>query len=149
MRRVCQCFGVKMVHAEVYNIDPDTKEIFCTDGRPPIRYDIVVINIGITPKLGSPDWVNHTGVIAVKPINRFADRWTSMLDRLLALPPEEEKRLVVVGGGAGGTELAFAVHYRVTTELKARGIDAANFKVCLLTRGKTVLAEHNRCEVPK
>lgn len=156
--RLCSNANVRFVKAEVCRLDPVNKRIYCTDGRPAISYDVTSIDIGITPKL--PDFSNPlasqadvAGLITpVKPIDGFCRRWDVILARVLAmtgddnLTGDDDVRIVVVGGGAGGVELSFAIHHRLTTELRrmGRGGAAARVKVSVVNRGSTLLKSHNR-----
>lgn len=42
--------GVVLVHTEAIGLDTDKRLIHCKDGRPPIPYDVLSIDIGSTPK---------------------------------------------------------------------------------------------------
>lgn len=61
----------------------------------------------------------------VHPTRRLVNRFERVLGQALQGGPDAGGRLriAVVGGGAGGTELALALAYRLTTELDARGRD--------------------------
>jgi len=39
--------GVNLILAEVCQLDTDNKLIYCKDGRPPIHYDVISIDVGI------------------------------------------------------------------------------------------------------
>lgn len=42
--------GVGLVHTEAVGIDVKNRLVHCKDGRPPVRYDVLSIDIGSTPK---------------------------------------------------------------------------------------------------
>lgn len=42
--------GVVLVHAEAVGLDVEKRLVHIKDGRPPIRYDVLSIDIGSTPK---------------------------------------------------------------------------------------------------
>ncbi|CAN0544970.1 unnamed protein product, partial [Laminaria digitata] len=42
--------GVGLVHAEAVGLDVVKRLVHIKDGRPPIRYDVLSIDIGSTPK---------------------------------------------------------------------------------------------------
>lgn len=96
------------------------------EGRPPISYDVLSINIGSAPRVllgtqthsdGRLRSVRH--VVAVKPIDGFGRRWDELLGRLPSW--RGQYRVLVVGGGAGGFELALTMHHRLQQELVALG----------------------------
>lgn len=132
-----------MIMAEVCHIDKYKKEITCTDGRPAIRYDVLSINVGISPRVGLVNAENIESLTPVKPIFGFANRWDQILSRVLEDSTDGPKQIVIVGGGAGGVELSFAMNHRLKTELAAVGKDASLLQVVLVTRGSTILSEHN------
>jgi len=89
-------------------------------GRPSISYDVLSIDIGITP--GSeqvPGAREHT--IPVKPIDRFVANFDAMLERYRAQDASTPLRVVIVGGGAGGAEIALSLHHRLEEERTSRG----------------------------
>src|SRR5215469_2038869 len=99
--RLARFAGARLIHDEAFGLDRDRREVICR-GHPPIRYDIVSLDIGITPHRDTiPGAAEHT--VPVKPIDHFATRWEALLHRAAALG---RLRLAVVGGGAGGVELA-------------------------------------------
>src|SRR5580698_1837950 len=103
LRRLARFAGARLIHDEAVGLDRARSEVICPN-HPPIRYDIVSLDIGITPRRAViPGAAEHT--VPVKPIDRFAERWERLLDRAKAL---DGLRLAVVGGGAGGVELALA-----------------------------------------
>ncbi len=129
--RLARFAGARLIHDEAVGLDRPRSEVLCRD-HPPIRYDIVSLDIGITPRRETiPGAAEHT--VAVKPIDRFALRWTALLHRAEALG---SLRLAVVGGGAGGVELALAARHRLAALL------AAPPEITIVTRG-SLLPSHN------
>jgi selenide,water dikinase len=129
--RLARFAGARLVHDEAIGLDRARREVLCR-GHPPIRYDIVSLDIGITPRRAAvPGAAEHT--VPVKPIDGFAERWEALLDRARALG---RLRLAVVGGGAGGVELALAAEHRLGGLLDARP------EVTLVTRDG-LLPSHN------
>ena len=129
--RLARFAGARLIHDAAVGLDRTRREVLCGD-HPPIRYDIVSLDIGSTPQRNTvPGAVEHT--VPVKPIDRFATRWQSLLDRAQALG---RLRLAVVGGGAGGVELALAAQHRLA------GLLGTPPEVTLVTRD-TLLPSHN------
>ncbi|KAJ1435620.1 hypothetical protein B484DRAFT_445977 [Ochromonadaceae sp. CCMP2298] len=153
--------GIRMFHVEVTSLDTATRLIYCRDGRPAIKYDLLSINIGIVPRPlslhgGSQQGAGAAGagsanagvpgpspsITPVKPIDKFTQRWETILTRVLAGSFLRTFTIAVVGGGAGGVELAFAVHTRVQKHLLDRGLSPTLLKVLLLNRGERVMPSH-------
>ncbi|MFC1457520.1 FAD-dependent oxidoreductase [Microvirga arabica] len=92
-----------------------------------LTYDIVSVDIGITPDLsGIAGAEEHA--LAVKPIGSLLDKWDSLVDSALA--PNGPRRVAIVGGGAAGICLAFAVaaffRNRLSDAIKVSLIGASN-----------------------
>ena len=105
--RLARFAGARLIHDEAVGLDRAQRRVLCRD-HPPIRYDLVSLDIGSTPRLDDvPGAAEHT--IPVKPIDRFAERWEALLARARAAG----LRLAVVGGGAGGVELALSAQHRL------------------------------------
>src|ERR1051326_6868063 len=103
-----RCAGPPLTHDEAVGRDRGGRQVICR-AHPPIRYDIVSLDIGSTPRTDVPGAAEHT--VSVKPIDRFAERWEALLDRARELG---HMRLAIVGGGAGGVELAVSAQQRLT-----------------------------------
>ena len=101
---LCQFAGADFIRAQVKGLDPIEQLVDIGD-RPPLRYDLLSIDVGSTP---APGGLSGDGVIPVKPISLFLARWQRFLAEL-----EENKfeHLAFVGAGAGGVELCLAVDH--------------------------------------
>ena len=96
--KLCSFARVVMINAEVIGLNVEKQEVYCSDGRPPIKYDILSINVGITPSplpsplfsnrlvLGSPTptipKITMNSITPVKPIDGFCIRWDNILKRV-------------------------------------------------------------------
>lgn len=131
LMRLARFAGARLIHDEAVGLDRDRREILCR-AHPPIRYDIVSLDIGSTPRTGDvPGAAEHT--VSVKPIDRFGERWEALLERAR---DAEHLRLAIVGGGAGGVELAVSAQQRLAHLLPTPP------EVTLVTR-EGLLPSHN------
>jgi selenide, water dikinase len=104
LAHLAQFSGARLIVAPCTGIDADGHKLLFDD-RPPLHFDILSINIGGQPDLGSIEGAaNH--VIPVKPIAEFQKAFDDLL--ATGLP----NRLAVIGGGAAGCELALAINKR-------------------------------------
>ena len=132
--------GARLFHQPVVGLDLDARQVIC-DGRPPVPYDLLSINIGSTPSLR--DVPGAAGVVVpVKPISTFVERWERLRGRVASAGGPV--RLGVVGTGAGGVELTLAVQFAL--QQMAEGLDgvAALPEIHLFGSGDTILTTHNR-----
>jgi selenide, water dikinase len=134
--RLAAVTGTRLIHAEAIGIDRGTKRVVLT-GRPPVAYDILSIDVGVTPDLASIPGAAEHG-IAVKPIGTFLAR----LERLRALCRTGAVRHVtVIGGGAAGVELVLSLRTRLYADALRDGRDP-RVSLTLATDG-VLLAAHN------
>ncbi len=139
LARLARFAGAHFVRDEALALDRAADEVHCRNG-PPLHYDALSINIGSTPQTsGVPGASEHA--VPVKPINGFNERWQLLLDRVRK--HHGITRIAVVGGGAGGVELALAMQYRLSKELRAAGRNPDELRFHLLTGGALILPTHN------
>lgn len=129
LRRLASFAGARLYHDEAAGLDLGAKEVLCSS-RPPVRYDVVSIDIGSRPR---QDDVAGALLYAtpVKPIDGLIGRWTQLVGRVLSR--DGPTRVGVVGGGAAGVELALAIQFRLRKELEAAGRDARLVHIGLVT----------------
>jgi selenide, water dikinase len=139
LSRLCVFAGARLFKDEVVGIDRANQKVLCRN-RPPVPYDQLSINIGSTPQLGGvPGATEHA--VAVKPIQRFNDRWLTLLERVKQ--HAGKTTIAVVGAGAGGVELTLAMQFRLRNELKALGRNPHDLTFHLFTNIATILPTHN------
>jgi selenide,water dikinase len=79
--------------------------------RPPIEFDVVSINLGVTSEVG--ERFNGRATPA-KPMRAFAAAWDAFIAAVRA--GEKPPTAAVIGGGVGGVELAMAMAHRLRVE---------------------------------
>lgn len=129
LARLARATGTRLIHAAARGLDRAGKAVILAD-RPKLPYDLLSLNIGITPDLGAIAGASEHGV-AVKPISTFLERLAALLDA--ARRADGPRRLVVVGGGAAGFELACALRVRLNREAAGWGLDARAFQIALVS----------------
>ncbi|HEY0522902.1 MAG TPA: selenide, water dikinase SelD [Stellaceae bacterium] len=139
LNRLARFAGVRLIHDEAVGLDRAARLVLCRS-RPPVRYDLLSIDIGSTPRAGDVPGAAENAT-PVKPIVRFAERWDRIVGRVRQA--EHPLRIAVVGGGAGGVELALAVEHRLRTLLAEEGRSGLAPSVVLVTRGE-LLPHHIR-----
>ena len=115
LARLARFAGARLYHQPAVGLDLDRREVHC-EGRPPVPYDLLSINVGSTPAFHGVPGAAEV-VVPVKPISRFVERWRRLRARVLAA--EAPVRIGVVGAGAGGVELLLAVQYALQRALGA------------------------------
>jgi len=129
--RLARFAGARLIRDEAIGLDRPGCAVRCT-AHPPIRYDLLSIDIGSTPRMDDVPGAAEYAIV-VKPIDRFAERWEALLGRVGESP---QLRLAVVGGGAAGVELALSAQHRLV------GLKGGGVEVTLVTRER-LLPSHN------
>ena len=79
LRPLARFAGARLIHDEAIGLDLTERLVSCR-AQPPVGYDILSIDIGSTPHLGSipgpPQYATP-----VKPIDGLAARWARIVDR--------------------------------------------------------------------
>lgn len=125
--------GTEFGQASAIGLDRERRRVLTDDGQE-IGYDILSLDIGITPALDAIDGAAENA-IAVKPIADFVEKFDGL--RNAALSPDGPRRIAVIGGGAGGVELLLSLQTRFSQEGQSR------LAFCLVTSGE-ILSAHNR-----
>ncbi|KAG1672591.1 hypothetical protein FOA52_010693 [Chlamydomonas sp. UWO 241] len=159
LARLAMFAKARIIHQEAEGIDIKTRRVLLGGRRPPIAYDALSINVGITPADSAvPGAREHA--VPVKPIDRFVVRFEALLERYAEAAAASAQpmasatavgaasssapapavasplRLVIVGGGAGGVEVALALSYRLERERAKLGLPLiAAAHLTLVTRG--------------
>ncbi|MFN4090607.1 MAG: selenide, water dikinase SelD [Alphaproteobacteria bacterium] len=134
---LCRFAGARLYRDEAVGLDRAAGRVLCAD-RPPVRYDLVSLDIGSTPDLGVPGAAQHA--IPVKPIGRFLEKWEGLVARVLA--SAGPFRVAVVGGGAGGVELLLSVHHRLRALLAGQGDDPDRLGFALFAGPGGIMPTH-------
>lgn len=131
LRPLARFAGARFLEAEVVGLDPGARRIQLA-GRPPLRYDVLGIDVGSTVRgLDVPGVLEHA--IPTRPIGRLMDRLEAAEAALAGR--EGPTRVAIVGGGSAGVELAFCLEARWA----ARGLAP---EVTLLDANAATLPEH-------
>lgn len=106
--------GARLVLDKAIGINIEDKRVLLAD-RPPIAYDTLSVNVGITSNLPSMDGFAAHGHGA-KPLGPFSLAWDRFVMRVEAgeVPPH----ICVIGAGVGGVELALAMAHRLSEASK-------------------------------
>ena len=133
LNKLARVARARLIAGEVTHIDSDAQLLHLRDGRPPLPYDVLSVNVGIAPSKPA------AYVTPVKPIATFSVKWDALLSRL---DDDSSFRLVVVGGGAGGVELILAMVARFSAELRRRGRSLTCLSATLVARSSELLQGH-------
>jgi len=134
--RLAAVTETRLIHAEAIGIDRGAKRVLLA-GRPPVAYDILSIDVGITPDLASIPGAAEHG-IAVKPIGTFLARLAHLRARCST---GAVRHITVIGGGAAGVELVLSLRTRLYADAVRDGRDP-HISFTLATDG-VLLAAHN------
>lgn len=141
LRLLCQFAKTQLYLDHAVGLDLQTNQVICAN-RPPVKFDLLSIDIGSTPKL--PAGVDVAdGIIAAKPVDRFLQNWQKIIDQV-SQKPQQPIAIGIVGGGAGGVELALTIQHRLQSILQAANQPPENLTIHLWQREATLLPKHSR-----
>ncbi len=133
-----QFAGARLYHDEAVGLDLVERRVLCR-GRPPVPYDVLSIDIGVTPVLTTTGAADHA--VPVKPITGLVARWERFRERARTHPTALE--IGVVGAGAAGVELTLAIQYALSqAQTASPGSPPPVFH--LFSAADTILPTHNR-----
>lgn len=142
LRPLSQFAKVRLIQAEVSNIDLINKEIFL-EGRPSIPFDLLSLNIGSSPDAARIEGSLKHG-IPVKPIDQFLVHWQQIfVSACAAVEKNTPYSLAIIGGGPASVELAFAAHYKIHTALNLELDKKSSLQVKVVSSAEFVLGTHN------
>jgi len=136
--RLAAVTGTRLIHAEAIGLDRARKRVLLS-GRPPIAYDLLSIDVGITPALAQIAGAAERG-IAVKPIGSFLSKFAALRERCRS--PRGPRRIAVIGGGAGGVELLLSVRTHLLADTRSENGRGADLTFALVTDGE-ILPTHD------
>ncbi len=135
--RLSRFAGARLINGAADGIDLDTQTVH-VPGQPPIAYDTLAIDVGITSAMPAlPGFAQHG--IPAKPLGTFASRW----DRFRQAA--QEPQIAIIGGGVAGAELAMAMAHALRDKApKVRLIEQAKVLTALgyKARQKMLAALH-------
>jgi selenide,water dikinase len=135
-----QFAGAQFYIDRAIGLDLNHNRVLCAH-RPPVRFDVLSIDIGSTPKL--PAGVSESAhLIPAKPVRQFLQCWQQLVDRVTQ-QPQQPLCLGIVGGGAGGVELALNLQHRLHQILRAAHQPDSNLTLHLFHRHSQLLSGHN------
>lgn len=107
--RLARRAGARLILGRATGIDREERLVH-VPGRPPVAYDVVSVDIGITSDLPAiPGYSMHA--VSAKPLGSYArawEHWLAALDQGRVAP-----KVAVIGGGVAGVELALAMAHRL------------------------------------
>ncbi|MEB3182410.1 MAG: FAD-dependent oxidoreductase [Nostocaceae cyanobacterium] len=118
LRQLTKFAQAKLYIDKVVGLDLRNNKIFCQN-YPPVRFDILSIDIGSTPAtISVPGAADYA--IPAKPVAKLLAKWDEFTRDFTAKfspdvtpqPPsllEKRSIIAIVGGGAGGVELALSI----------------------------------------
>jgi pyridine nucleotide-disulfide oxidoreductase family protein len=101
---------VRVVQASVTAMDLVRQHV-TTDTAGEFQYDVVSLDIGSAPNVGSMDVTSvHDRIITIRPIERFVEQVQRAIEHAQG---GARSQFAVIGGGVGGSEIALALKHRL------------------------------------
>ena len=118
--------GARLILGRARGLDLHARQVM-VEGRPPIGYDVLSLDIGITSDLPSlPGFAQHA--TAAKPLGHYSERWAAFVQDLQV--GRSAPKIAIVGAGVAGVELALAMAHRLA--------DVERRQITLIERGNAL-----------
>ncbi len=137
--RLARRAGARLIMGRATGIDRERK-VINVSGRPPVAYDIVSVDIGITSDLPAiPGYTEFA--VSAKPLGAYARAWESWLSSLAE--GQNAAKVAIIGGGVAGVELALAMAFRLQgQDAEITIIDARHLLPNIGTQARSRLLKH-------
>lgn len=136
--RLARFAGARLILARATGLDRAKRRVM-VEGRAPISYDLVSIDIGITSDMPSlPGFAAHA--TPAKPLDRFATCWAEFAGAVAQ--GRAAPTVAVIGGGLAGVELALAARHRLGPKSTVTLIEAADPVPAVGGRARQALMMH-------
>lgn len=141
LRPLCQFAGAQLYIDSAVGLDLAKNRVICAN-RPPVRFDLLSIDIGSTPQ--KPTVLGDEQIIIpAKPVPLFLENWRRIVEQVTR-HPEQPLCLGIVGGGVGGVELAMNMQSRLRAVLRSANKSPDGLTFHLFHRGAQLMPQHNR-----
>ncbi|MEM8630089.1 MAG: selenide, water dikinase SelD [Pseudomonadota bacterium] len=110
--RLARFAGARLVRGRACGLDLAAARVH-VNGRPPIRFDHISFDVGITSTMPSLPGFDEFATPA-KPLGIFADRWSAF--RAAVADGRVAPRVAIIGGGVAGVELAMAMAHALRSQ---------------------------------
>jgi len=127
--------GARLILARANGIDRANRRVTVA-GRPPVAYDLLSIDIGITSDMADLPGFGKNAVPA-KPLDAFADRWQAFAEAA-----QPGTAVAVIGGGVAGVELALAAAARLGPGARVTLIEAERALSAVGAGARRALIDH-------
>ena len=137
--RLSMFTGARFYHDEAVGLDLANRRVLCRH-RLPVSYDVVSIDIGVTPIQRVEGAADHA--VPIKPITTLVSRWERLRERVRR--QGGGLRIGVVGAGAAGIELTLAIQHALQETSSSAGHHGEVPDFHLFSSTETVLPTHGR-----
>ncbi len=140
LRKLARFAQVQLYLDRAVGLDLEHDRVICAN-RPPVRFDVVSIDIGSTPKMPAV-LGDLSAIIPAKPVETFLQNWSTIVQQVIQAP-ELPRSLSIVGGGAGGVELSLNIQHHLHRILKTANQPLSNVTIHLFHRDAELLPKNN------
>ena len=136
---LCLSAGVRFIATAATGISLEAKTVSVADGRPPIPFESLALDIGSRPLISAT--IGFLGTprpdrsIGIKPVAPFLRRLEVLDQEIARASVEKPFRVVLIGGGVAGCEVALSLAHRWSREART----LSRFRIKIIESGREVL----------
>ncbi|MDG2313563.1 MAG: selenide, water dikinase SelD [Alphaproteobacteria bacterium] len=138
LRRLASFANARLIHSSATKLDLLKKLVHVT-GRPPMKYDILSLDIGSIPSV--PDISGAEHALPVKPLDKFIAEQSKISDEIMN--KKDSYNIVIVGGGAGGVELSMSLDQQLRRNNSSLKENPNHLTITIVESKSTLLPDFN------
>jgi len=138
LRRLASFANARLIHSSATQLDLLQKLVHVTK-RPPVKYDLLSLDIGSTPSVPSVSGAEHA--LPVKPLDKFLTEQEKIREEIIN--KKNTYNIVIVGGGAGGVELSLSLDQQLRRNNALLQKNPNHLTITIIESKSTLLPDFN------
>ena len=138
LRRLASFANARLIHSSATQLDLLQKLVHVAE-RPPVKYDLLSLDIGSTPAVPSVSGAEHA--LPIKPLDKFLTEQEKIREEVIN--KKNTYNIVIIGGGAGGVELSLSLDQQLRRNNALLQKNPNHLTITIIESKSTLLPDFN------
>ena len=138
LRRLASFANARLIHSSATQLDLLQKLVHVAE-RPPVKYDLLSLDIGSTPAVPSVSGAEHA--LPIKPLDKFLTEQEKIREEVIN--KKNTYNIVIIGGGAGGVELSLSLDQQLRRNNALLKKNPNHLTITIIESKSTLLPDFN------